>query len=227
MTTNTVGNQARQFNWQMVHYLVKGGPNDPESASNVPPTSGGVLSWNSSVGRPPLEGPLTPPGQQVPRQQSLLSGGTIGNAPANNTGGILIGTIPQGAWIESLEALIYTPWTTGGAINGFGFFYATAGSFSTANTPGYQPQSLQAFAWLTSAGAANALYSTEGANGGRTAWTTIGTNGGVGPGIAPASFGNGALASIGDIDVYFIVFATAALTGGAAAARVKFTGLEG
>lgn len=227
MATNVVGNQARLFQWHMVHYLVHGGPNDPVSQTNSPPTSGGYLSWNTLVGIPPLEGPLTPPQQQVPRQQSLASTGTIGNNPANNTGGIYIGTIPQGAWIESVEAMLYTAWTTGGTLNGFGIFYAQAGAFSTANTPGYQPQSLFGIAWQATAGTTGALYSTEGANGGRTAWGALGTGVPVGPGTGPASFGSGALASVSDIDLYAIVFATAALTGGSMSVRVKFTGLEG
>lgn len=221
--TNIVGDSARLFQWQMVHYLVHGGPNDPVIQSASPPTNtagqGGYLAWNTSVVLPPVPGTQTPPAVPLPRVQSIISAGTAGATMANNTGGVYIGTLPQGSWLESIEAYLYTAFT--GATN-FGVYYAPAGSFSAANSPGFQPQTVFQLVSFTGAGTANTIYSTDAIDAAnKTAWTAAP---GVGPGNATAASA-GQLASLGDIDLYFLVTTTA--SAGTAAVRVKFTGLEG
>lgn len=224
--TNVPGDSARLFQWQMVHYLVHGGPNDPVIQSSSPPVQAtpGYLGWNTVVTLPPIPGTQTPPAVPLPRVQQIGSTGTVGGTAtlSSNNGGIYIGTIPQGSWIESVEVFSYIPFAGGTSLAG-GVFYAPADTQGAA--PGFQPATLFSLAYLIAFMGTNTLYSTE-TSVGATAFTTVSVQKGPGTGTA----GAGQLASLGDIDLYYVVANTAgqaSLTNGSVAVRVKFTGLEG
>lgn len=250
MATNTSGDGARLFPWQMVHYIVHGGPNDPSNAQLTylnPPgsaaggyldawqTIGGVTSLNY-VTVPPVPGSQTPPAIPIPRSQSMWGGTTAALAAGltsvtiTNGGGVYCGTLPKGAWVDSVDMFVYATFTgNAGTVVDVGLFYAPANTVSTTG-PGYGPPLLFPLAFITGGGTANTLYSTE-AVGGVSAFTSAGTLN-LGPGIGTTVNTAGQLASMSDIDLYFVAFGLStsqgtALATGSAAIRVKFTGLEG
>lgn len=254
--TNIPGDAARLFPWQVVHYIVRGGPNDPTIQTNSPPTQGGWLSANiigstsiqNTVTLPPIPGTQSPPNVPLPRTQIVAAGGsttngasyaapTLTNATGALAGGVYLGTIPQGSWIESAEMYLYTAFgSTAANIIAAGIFYAPADTAPVANAPGFQPATLYALGALSQAaattiGAANTLYSTEAATGsiGRTLFSASSVQ--VGPGNGNSGSLPAALASLSDIDLYFVVAmsnaATGTLNAGCASVRIKFTGLEG
>lgn len=218
----TFGDRARLLPWPVEHHIVRATPNDPNAPPTIgaPPASGGLLSWTSQFGLGPIDSEFMTPGMQATQRiQTVVSLGSYNAAPSANTGGIYLGTIPMGSWIESVEAFLYAQWQTGGTLNGFGVYYAQAGAFSTANVLGLQPQQLYSLGSLSNAGNNNTLYSTETGTG-KTAWTNAAT----GPGNAEANSAAGNLASLFDIDVYALVFTTAALTNGAMSVAINYTG---
>lgn len=270
MPTNTAGDNARLFPWHVLHYIVRGGPNDPAttigegegvpaywgtSISGAGTADGAYLSaWKTTpagvtsqnfVTLPPLPGIPTgsvQPGYiPLPRTQSMGAGSGIGGvgmsasltSVTGNAGGVYLGTIPQGAWIDSIEMFIYAGFTAPGGVTDIGIFYAQAGAYSSSNTAGQQPGTVYPLAFLTGGGAAGTLYSTELANGSKTAFTSTGgtTAPNVGPGLGTSNFTIGSLASISDIDLYFCVYGTgtasSGLTTGSAAVRIEFSGLGG
>jgi hypothetical protein len=109
---------------------------------------------------------------------------------ATNTGGILIGTIPGGAWIDNVSIFCLEA-MSGGTSTSFGLFYAPANTFSTTNTAGLQPATLYVLGYITApvAGTEYGAYAAPAAN----AVTTVGclrsvlTGYQVGPGI-PAAY---------------------------------------
>lgn len=228
MTTGTAGDIARLFAWQMSHYLVRGGPNDPVLPTTptppAQPTGGGILSWNSVLTLPPVPGAQPP----INRTQSLNSTGTLAaGVLGTNNGGILVGTIPQGAWIEDIELMCYAS-LAGGTSTSIGIFYAPANTLGPA--PGFQPASLNLLAYITSP-AAGTLYATKGAgDANMVAFTAVtAAPGPLGPGTAVT--GVNQLASLSDIDIYVAGFLIAgsgtANTGGCYSLMMEFTGLEG
>lgn len=249
MATNVTGSSARLFDWQMVHYIVHGGPNDPTkptstttTITNPANTDGGYLSAlvSTSTGTAtnfitvfPIPGSQTPPAQPLPRSQMMFGGSGAGSAPAagltsvtNNFGGVYLGTVPQGAWVDSVDMFVYIGFTGGTQIlASIGVYYCQANAYNT-NTTGYVPSTMYPIAFLSGGCAANTLYSTE--TGLATAFTSNNTQN-LGPGIGSTTFTAGSLASMSDIDLYFIAYGTAStsLTTGSAAVRIKFTGLEG
>jgi hypothetical protein len=229
--TNTPGDQARLFPWQMSHYIVHGGPNDPVIQSAAPPTqaSPGYLGWSTVLTLPPVPGTQTPPAVPLPRVQSLNSTGTLSSGVlGSNTGGLYIGTIPQGAWILDLSLYCYVS-LAGGTSTSIGIFYAAADTVGAGNAGG-QPTSLNNLAYITSPTAGN-LYTAVGAgDAGTTAFTAVGNSTTpLGPGTGTS--GVAQLASLSDIDLYVVGFLVAgtgtANTNGAYAVKVEFTGLEG
>lgn len=249
MATNVSGDGARLFNWQMVHYIVHGGPNDPSTQGFFnPPGSadGGYLSaWATSaagvtslnyVSVPPVPGSQTPPAIPIVRSQSMW-GGTTAALSATLTsfagtlgGGVYCGTLPKGAWVDSVDLFIYAAFSgNSGTVVDLGLFYAPANTVSTTG-PGYAPNLLFPLAFITGGGTAGQLYSTE-----AVGWVSAFTNTGagiLGPGLGTTVNTAGQLASMSDIDLYFVAFGLStsqgtALATGSAAIRVKFTGLEG
>jgi hypothetical protein len=224
MTTGAPGDSARLFPWQVSHYLVKGGPNDPSvlpPTGGPPVTSGGYLSWNSSILVPPV------PGAQpaLNRTMSLHSAGTLtAGQLTGNTGGIYIGTIPQGAWILDVNLMCYAA-LAGGTDLSVGIFYVQQ---SLAAAQVYPATPLNLLAYITSP-AASTMYGIK-----TTLGMTLFTAANAAPG--PTGPGNGVtgiaqLASLGDIDLYVASFLIAgggtANTGGSYGVMVEFTGLEG
>lgn len=254
MVTNTPGTNARLYPWQVKHYIQRGGPNDPVAqASGGPPvTTGGSLGWNTSLTFPPIPGTQTPPNVPLPRVMSLNSTGTLTATTgvlATNTGGILVGTIPGGSWIDEVEIYCYTA-LSGGTSTSVGLFYAPANTFNTVASP--QPATLWVLGYITTPAAgtsygtrtrpANAVTSA-GALGSALTGYQIGPGNGVsgaqqlaslgppeGQGFGGLTQGAAALAS-GDIDLYFVSFLVAgsgvAPTAGEFGFRIDFTGQEG
>lgn len=259
MSANLTGLQTRLYPWQVKHYITHGGPNDPVAqATGGPPVTGaGVLSWNSTLTLPPLPGTQTPPNVPLPRVQSLNSGGTLTVTTAvmaTSTGGIYVGTIPGGAWIDDVEIYCYAA-LAGGTSTSVGLFYAPAGSFSASNSPGFQPATLWTLGYITTP-AAGTVYGTRtrpanattsaGMLGSALTGYQVGPGNGVsgaqqGANLGPPTgegFGGakdllagGAQPTQGDIDLYFCSFLIAgggtAPTGGSFAFRVDFSGLVG
>lgn len=225
------GNQARQYPWQVDHYIIRGGPNDPtlQTGPVLPAAQvgGGVISWNSQVTLGPV------PGQSANRTMGLNSTGTLaGGQLTGNTGGILLGTIPQGAWIDSIQLQCLAALSVGTSVQ-MGLFYCLNSTDLV-----YPPPTLNLLAYITSP-AANAVYSVM--SGAATAvlaftavlgaGTTAGTTGTpIGPGN-PTAAGIGQLASLGDIDIYAATFLIAgagtASSTGVFSARVNFSGSQG
>jgi hypothetical protein len=247
MATGFAGTNARLFPWQTKHYIIRGGPFDPAIPSTGTAGSllGGYLnilnaaSQPNQITLPPVPGTQSPPNIPIPRVQNVLSTGTFTASTAvlaTNTGGVYIGTIPGGSWIESVEMFCYL-YTASGTATSFGVFYAPSESVGVA--PGFQPTTLFALAYQTTP-ATNTLYSTRyvgaTANGISVAGSasTQFTGWIIGPGTGPtgtftgdtggtlASNGPpggqgiggakdllaGGVASIpGDIDLYFVNFA--------------------
>lgn len=256
MATNFAGQSGRLFPWQMKHYIQRGGPLDPtiQATGGPPVTGGGVLSWNSTVTLPPIPGTQTPPAVPLPRVQSLNSTGTLTvttGVLATNVGGIFVGTVPGGAWIDELEIYCYSA-LAGGSSTSVGLFYANADAQGAA--PGFQPATLWLLGYITGP-VAGTVYSSRGVpatgntvtNAGAlraqlTGWQTGPGNGVAGPQQLaslgpPGGQGFGGLAqgaaqaTPGDIDLYFASFLIAgngvAPTAGSFGFRLDFTGLEG
>jgi hypothetical protein len=261
MPTNVGGDSARLFPWQMVHYIVHGGPNDPSPLPTTQGTPTALFTGVSAAGTadgcylsawkttgagvtsvnfitvPPLPGSVAPPPYiPIPRTQQMFGGTGTGAAIAaaatsvtTNAGGVYLGTVPQGAWMDSVDYYVYSAFSgNNGTCFAAGVFYAQANAYNSSNTPGYQPATVYPIAFVSGGGAANTLYSTE--TGQATAFTNTQTSN-LGPGIGQSAFTAGSLASVSDIDLYFIVFcagtSTTNLATGSAAVRIKFTGLEG
>ena len=76
MVTNTPGKSARLFAWQMSHYIVRGGPNDPvlPATGGPPVTTGGVFSYNSVLTVPPTPG--AQPAEPVTQTINSTTGAT-------------------------------------------------------------------------------------------------------------------------------------------------------
>lgn len=206
MATNVAGDSARLYPWQVSHYIVRGGPNDPSipSVSNL----GGILSANGVVTVPPV------PGFQpaLPRTETFNASTAAGSASlTTNNGGVLLGTIPAGAWITNIE-LFCLVGLSGGSSTSVGFFAVNA------NTA-YPQASVSTLAYITSP-AANTLYSLRGSNGGATAFTGVSATL-LGPAAALTS----------DLDIYavnwLIAGSGAVNTAGNFVALIEFTGLEG
>jgi hypothetical protein len=258
MVTNTAGTNARLFPWQMKHYIQRGGPNDPvlQASGGPPVTTGGSLGWNTVLTFPPIPGTQTPPNVPLPRVMSMSSAGsyvsTTGILSANN-GGILVGTIPGGSWIDTIEIYCYT--ALANAASQVGLFYAPANAFNTVASP--QPAILWALGVTPAAPATGTVYTSTALGATLNVITTPGAqraqmqgwqvgpgNGVVGPqqlaslgppegqGFGGLPQGNAPLLS-GDIDLYFVSFTPAGgqvapVAGpGEFAFRIDFTGQEG
>lgn len=216
------GNQARQLSIQADAYFVRGGPNDPvlQTTPVVPatPSGGGSLSWNSQV----TIGPV--PGQTANRTMGLHSAGTLtGGQLTGNTGGIFIGTIPQGAWLIDMQLMCYTG-LGGGTDLSVGLFYAL-----NSTSLVYPVPTLNLLAYITSP-ATGTMYGVK-TTLGQTLFTAANAAPGpTGPGNPVAGIAQ--LASLGDIDIYLASFLIAgggtANTAGCYAAWIDYTGgLEG
>lgn len=83
-----VGNSARFYPASQMGAICRGGPNDE------PPN---VWSWNGTLALGPIQAVPGP-------SQRAFSIAT----------GILVGTLPKGAWIESVEVSVLTPFNAGG-----------------------------------------------------------------------------------------------------------------
>jgi hypothetical protein len=258
MTTNAPGTSARLFPWQVKHYIQRGGPNDPVAqASGGPPVStGGSLGWNTSLTFPPIPGTQTPPAVPLPRVMSMTSAGTYTTTTgilATNTGGILVGTIPGGSWIDGIEIYTYAVLAgTSSFPTSVGLFYTNANAFNTVAQPqpvtlwalGTTPANPVAGTTYTSYGAAANTITTVGCLRAALASYQVGPGNGVagstqlaslgppeGQGFGGLTQGAASLPS-GDIDLYFVAFtvagsATSTLTGGEFGFRIDFTGQEG
>jgi hypothetical protein len=227
MATGTIGSQARLFPWQMIHYIQRGGNNDPSGppvtntgTPNFTPNGGGVFSANSAVTLPQPPGS----GNAPPRTQILNStaGSTqnttqIGSVGTPNNGGIYIGTIPQGAWIAMCAIQIFTAFATTGNMDTLAIAYAAAGTTGTAAT-NWAPPILNAIVNSTTMTAG--YFATQATVSGISAFSTI---------FAP-NFGL-LPAQLGDIDLYVVLYKAAgtgtAFTTGSAAVKVGFSGLGG
>lgn len=241
MATGFAGSNFRLYPWQTKHYIVRGGPFDPviQTSGAAGSLTGGYLQVATSITLPPVPGTQTPPAVPLPRVQSQISTTGVLTAAtgtlATNNGGVYIGTIPGGAWIESVEMFCYTA-LSGGTATSVGIFYTPSENQGAA--PGFQPATLYALAVQTSP-AANTLYSTRyvGATLNNATFTSaplvtqFGGGWQVGPGLGPSGLtwpainvttlaadgppgGEGfggltqgaAQAPPGDIDLYFVNF---------------------
>lgn len=236
MATNTAGTSARQFPWQVTHYLNRGGVNDPVvPATGGPPVTGaGYFSFNSSVILPPLPTTQTPPAVPAPRIMSINSttGATTNNTITTNNGGVLLGTIPQGAWLISMQVAILTAFS-GGTNDTIALAYAVA---DTA----YAPATLGILGTLVTGQYGTAgLYGVPTSNAATLKGFTgsFATAPGIGPGTGVAGLGPAGtsnvsqLASLTDIDIYVVTYLAAgtgtAFTAGSGQVLIEFTGLPG
>lgn len=161
MATNVTGNVARLFGWQMLHYYQRGGPNDPDGQSLYNTTTahwgGGSLSWNSVFTYPPVPGTQTPPAQAIQRTMTLntnaalsLTTGALAITGAQVQGGILLGTIPGGSWVDDVQIFCYEA-LTGGTSVSFGLFYAPAGTVGSPFVAAFpQPNTMYTLGYVTS-----------------------------------------------------------------------------
>lgn len=211
MTTNTAGTVARQFPWQVSHYIQRGGPNDPVAPSST--NAGGILSFNGTIIVPPVPGTQTPPAVPSPRIETFIGTTTAGTTTtiATNNGGVLLGTIPQGAWLMNLELYCLAA-LSGGTSTTVGFYAVTA----NASYPQAAPTLL---AYIT-APSANVLYSLRGTAGGATAFTA-----------SPAGTFGPVQALSNDVEIYAVNYLLAGSgtinTAGNFVAMIEFTGLNG
>lgn len=206
MATNTAGDSARLFPWQMSHYIVRGGPNDPvlPSASGA----GGILSFNGTVVVPPV------PGAQPAnfRTETLIGTTTAGSSSlTTNNGGVLLGVVPAGCWISDIQLYCFTA-LSGGTSTSIGFYAVNANS-------SYPQASVSTLAYITSPGSTT-LYALRGSNGGATAFT----------GVSATLLGP-KLALTADQEIYAVNWLIAGSgtvnTAGDFAAYIEFSGLEG
>lgn len=91
MATNVAGDKARLLPLHALGYIYRGGPNDADAVN--------CWNYNSSLILPPVPG--------SPFNQRIFS----------ISAGILVGTIPQGAWIENVEVYVLTPFNAGSSNN--------------------------------------------------------------------------------------------------------------
>jgi hypothetical protein len=174
---------------------------------------------------------------------------------ATNNGGILVGTIPGGSWIDVIDIYVYTAPTFAGttAYNSVGLFYAPANTFNTVASP--QPATLWLLAYsstlvtgtgYSTAGALTTTVTSAGAKRAALTSAQIGPGNGVagpqqlaslgppeGQGFGGLTQGAAALAS-GDIDLYFVAFldsgsapSAPTFTAGEFGFKIDFTGQEG
>lgn len=234
MGSGTPGDLARQYPWQVDHYIQRGGFNDPvlptAQAFGTVPSTLGIFSFNSVFTAPPYPG-VSPP---AVRNESI-------NLTVANTGGIYIGTIPQGAWIISVSFFVYTAFT-GGAGQSIGVGY-----IRVPDDTAYPTAFTGVIGSINGSGAGTGppagLFGGEKpvvtavAGDGYTTITSIGFQMGPGNGTTGSA---SQLASLQDINLYAftagavtgtgatISAATAAaFTAGSAAVRVDFTGIPG
>lgn len=230
MTTDTPGNSARLFARQTMHYIVRGGGNDPvvPATGGPPVTTGGFFSFNSQATFAPLPTTQTPPAVPSPRVMSINStlGATTSGTITTNNGGILIGTLPKGAWIKSVYFQILTAFA-GGTNDTIALAYAIANA-------AYPVATLGIIATLTTYTAG--LYfapmsSAATVVGGAAAATAPGLGPGYGTSLTTLGGSTPTLASGSDIDLYLVTYkATApgtAFTSGSGQVLVEFTGLPG
>lgn len=241
MTTNTPGDSARLFPRHTTHYFVRGGPNDPvlataEAAGTLPATLG-TFSFNSKFTAPPNPGTQTPPAVPAPRPMTI-------NLTVANTGGIFIGTIPQGAWIHAVQFWVYTAFT-GGAGQSIGVGYTRTDADITYGTTAFTGILGAINGSGAGTGPVAGLFGGEkptitaqnSAGDGYAANTSQAYNFGPGNGVTGSAI---QLASLGDINLYVFtggaltgtlgtasVATAAAFTAGCAAVRISYTGLEG
>ncbi len=205
MATNTAGDSARQFPWQMSHYIVRGGPNDP----TVPSASGagGILSFNGTITVPPVPGVQPALG----RTETLIATTASGTSSlTTNNGGVLLGVIPAGSWIVDLQLYCFAA-LSGGTATTIGFYAVNANS-------SYPQASVTPLAYITSPGATT-LYALRSA-GGATAFSAVNATL-LGPKAALTA----------DQEIYAVNWLTTGSgtvnTAGDFAAFIEFTGLEG
>jgi len=234
------GNVARQFNWQMDHYAVRGGPNDPvaQTAASSPvnsayPATGGSLSYTSAFTYPPVPGvtPATPRNMVLYANGSVTSGLMTGNTASS---GLLLLTIPKGSWIQNVELYTYT--TLAGSAS-LGVFYVPASLDLVYPAGNTAANALSGPMYLLAAQAAPAqgvLYSLKTATGISTAFGTLPSAPQLplGPGTAQnvsgtAAVNQGQLASCDDINIYVAAYGTGAPTAGCFSVMINFTGIEG
>jgi hypothetical protein len=164
MSTNFAGSTPRLFPWQTKHYILRGGPHDPviQSGGIQGAITGGYLNVANAVTLNPIPGTQTPPNLPLPRVQNMVSTGTLTVTTAtlaSNNGGIYVGTIPGGAWIESVEIYCYTT-LSGGTSTSVGLFYAESQD-ATGAAPGFQPTTLRELGYITSP-VAGTTYTSRG-----------------------------------------------------------------
>lgn len=193
MATGFAGSLFRLYPWQVKHYLIRGGPFDPviQSGGTQGSLTGGFLNVTSTITLPPIPGTQTPPAVPLPRVQSMVSTGTLTATTgtlASNSGGFYLGTIPGGAWIESVEIYCYTT-LSGGTSTSVGIFYAESQD-QTGSAPGFQPTTLRLLGYITSPSAGN-TYTSRGVPATANAVTSAGgltvqlTGWQTGPGTGP------------------------------------------
>lgn len=164
MATNFAGSLFRLYPWMAKHYLLRGGPFDPvlPTTGTQGSLAGGYLNVTQTITLNPIPGTQTPPNLPLPRVQSTNSGGTLTvttGTLASNNGGVYLGTIPGGAWIESVEIYCYTT-LSGGTSTSVGIFYAESQD-QTGSAPGFQPTTLRELGYITSP-VAGTTYTSRG-----------------------------------------------------------------
>lgn len=182
MSTGFAGSLFRLYPWQTKHYLVRGGPFDPviQTSGLAGSLTGGYLQVATSITLGPVPGTQTPPNVPLPRVQSQISTGALTVATGvlgSNNGGVYIGTIPGGAWIDSVEMFVYTA-LSGGSATSVGIFYTPSENQVGAAAPGFQPATMYCLAYQTTP-VINTLYTTSG---------FPGSNGLTGPPVACANW---------------------------------------
>jgi hypothetical protein len=210
MPTNVPGDAARRFAWQMLHYIQRGGPNDPSqpSTGGPPVTTGGICGFNSTV----VLGPVPGGPSAAPRTMSVngTTSATTGSTITTNNGGVLLGTLPQGGWIHSIELFIYTAFS-GGTNDTLALYTVPAGSAYPAAT-------------------ANILATATTLTAGLQGLPSPGVALATAPGLGPGSGAVGTLAA-SDLDVYFLTYKAGgtgtAFTAGQCSWTIYFTGDEG
>jgi len=225
------GDSPRQFPWQVDHNAVRGGPNDPilqtaPVTGTAVPSSLGSVSWNTTFTLNPVAGQNPP----TPRTMSLFGAGSVsGGAVINNTtsGGLLLLTIPKGAWIQDIELYTYTSLSVGN----LGIFYVP-NSLDLSYPPGTATAAASSNMFLLcgiATPAAGTLYGLKSGSGVTAFGILTGASPALGPGVGgvPATPNISQLASLDDINIYVMAYGSTAPTAGCFAVEINFTGLEG
>lgn len=97
MGTNIVGDKARLYEHQVSHYIARGGPNDTDIIPNI-------WAYNATVQYPPIPGSVSPPSLPTYRTFNIATG-------------ILVGTLPQGAYITDVHVYVLTAFNATGNNN--------------------------------------------------------------------------------------------------------------